>query len=77
MNWSKWGRKPYEWVVGDIVVDDLDHNLIGAITKIDGNTIYTTYDDAGIYYKDITMVCPWKHREDISDEIKVADELSY
>lgn len=71
-DWSKWGRKVDEWVTGDIVVDDLDHGLIGAITKIEGDIIFTTFDDTGIHKRDITMVCPWHNRCDIDDVIKEA-----
>ena len=68
--WSKIGRTPYQWIEGDIVVDDLDHSLIGAITRIEGDIVYTTFDEAGIHKRDITMVIPWNMRFDIDDEIK-------
>lgn len=63
--WANWDRMPNEWKEGDIVVDDLDHSSIGAITKIEGDVVYTTFEKGGLCCLDITMVTPVDMRYDL------------
>lgn len=63
--WESLGRKPYEWITGDIVVDDLDNHNIGSVLKVENGIVYTTFEEGGISAMDITMVIPWNKRMDI------------